>query len=208
MTTLSGTFVSSLKDANPRMSVITSWTTLTWNATLPANTTLQFQVAGSNNPSGPFNFVGPDTTAATFFTTSGGSLSQFNGMRYLKYKAYLSTTDPSLANPLSPEVSSVVNDVTVGYALAPSAANVSIGGRLVTQDGRGIGRAIVSLTNSLGVSRTATTSAFGYFSFEGVEAGESYVLTPTSKTYTFEPSSRILTVQDDLTDLNFIGRSR
>ena len=50
MTTLSGTFVSSLKDINPAMSVIPNWTTLTWSASVPANTTLQFQVAGNNNP--------------------------------------------------------------------------------------------------------------------------------------------------------------
>ena len=31
---------------------------------------VKFQLAGSNNVNGPFTFVGPDGTAATFFTTS------------------------------------------------------------------------------------------------------------------------------------------
>ncbi len=107
MTTPSGTFVSSLKDANPAVGLVPTWPTLSWNATVPANTTLQFQVAASTSDVGPFNFVGPDGTAATFFTTSGASLTQFNGNRYLKYKAYLSTTDST--------VTPTVNDVTVCF---------------------------------------------------------------------------------------------
>ena len=78
---------------------------------VPANTTLRFQVAGSNSAAGPFAFVGPDGTAATFFTTSGASLGQFDGKRYLKYRAYLSTTDST--------VTPTLNDVTVCYTSAP-----------------------------------------------------------------------------------------
>ncbi len=104
---LTGNLVSSTKDANPVVSGTTTWTTLSWSATTPANTSVRFQAAGSNDPDGPFNFVGPDTTSGTFFTTSGASLSQFNGMRYVKYKAYLATTD-SNATP-------TLEDVTICY---------------------------------------------------------------------------------------------
>jgi uncharacterized repeat protein (TIGR01451 family) len=103
----SGNLVSSLKDSNPPVGQTTNWTTLSWNASTPANTAISFQVAGSNSSTGPFTFVGPDNTAGTFFTTSGASLSQFAGYRYLKYKAYLSTTN-SAATP-------TLNDVTVCY---------------------------------------------------------------------------------------------
>ncbi len=72
-----GNLISAVKDAG----ATPMWTTLTWTATTPANTSVKFQVAGSNNLAGPFNFVGPDNTAATFFTTNGASLSQFNGLR-------------------------------------------------------------------------------------------------------------------------------
>ncbi|HKG13027.1 MAG TPA: carboxypeptidase regulatory-like domain-containing protein [Pyrinomonadaceae bacterium] len=88
----SGTLVSSTKDSNPATGSSTSWTTLSWTATTPSGTSVRFQIAGSNSASGPFNFVGPDGTANTYFTTGGSSLGQFNGLRYLKYKAYLSTT--------------------------------------------------------------------------------------------------------------------
>ncbi len=104
----SGNLISSTKDANPAVGATPHWTTLSWTATVPANTNLKFQAAASNSVYGPFNFVGPDGTAATFFTTSGASLSQFDGLRYLQYKAYLSTTN-SAATP-------TLNDVTVCYS--------------------------------------------------------------------------------------------
>jgi hypothetical protein len=103
----SGDFVSSLKDANPAVGSIATWTTLSWTASTPANTTLRFQAAASNDPNGPFSFVGPDSTSGTFFTSSGASLAQFTGFRYLKYRAYLSTTDSA--------VTPTLNDVTVCF---------------------------------------------------------------------------------------------
>ena len=102
----SGTFVSSTKDANPGVGRTATWGTISWNATVPAGTTLQFQAAASNSASGPFTFVGPDGTAATFFT-NGASLAQFNGRRYLKYKAVLTTSNSN--------VTPTIDDVTVCF---------------------------------------------------------------------------------------------
>jgi hypothetical protein len=95
----SGTYVSSVKDADPSAGTTPTWTTLSFNATTPANTAVKFQVAASDSSTGPFDFVGPDGTPDTFFTTSGADLSRFNGFRYLQYKAFLSTTDGA-ATPL------------------------------------------------------------------------------------------------------------
>src|SRR5437763_891628 len=76
----SGTFISSMKDANPALGSTAGWSTLSWNADTAAGTSIQFQAAASNNTAGPFNFVGPDGTASTFFS-NGGSLAQFSGHR-------------------------------------------------------------------------------------------------------------------------------
>ncbi|MEA2203889.1 MAG: hypothetical protein QOE77_665, partial [Blastocatellia bacterium] len=103
----SGTLFSAVKDANPVVGLVPRWLTLSWNATTPANTTVQLQAAASNNVNGPFNFVGPDGTAASFFTVTGASLARFNGFRYLKYQALLSTAD----NIVTPSL----NDVTVCF---------------------------------------------------------------------------------------------
>ena len=125
----SGTFVSSLKDANPAPGGRRTWTTLTFAATTPAGTAVKFQVAASNNAAGPFNFVGPDGTAAPSSPTSGASLSQFNGFRYLKYKAFLSTTNGAV----TPSISSVqvcFNDTaaTSATTLTVSPASGTFGG--------------------------------------------------------------------------------
>jgi len=109
-----GTFVSGVKDGDPGVGNLPNWSTLSWTAVTPANTSLKFQVAGSNNVNGPFSFVGPDGTAATFFTTSGASIAQFNGLRYLEYEALLGTTDTT-ATP-------TVNDVTACFADRPCPA--------------------------------------------------------------------------------------
>ena len=119
----SGDQISEAFDSNPAAGFSSAWNTLSWNATTPANTALQFQAAASNSASGPFNFVGSDGTAATFFTSSGASLSQFNGQRYLKYRAYLSTTDAT--------VTPTLNDVTVCFTdpcIPPPAPTITPGG--------------------------------------------------------------------------------
>ena len=96
-----GNLVSAPKDANQADGTMAGWSTLSWNAATPAGTTVKFQVAGSNNFGGLYTFVGPDGTSASFFTASGASLSQFNGSRYLKYKAYLTTTNTTVTPTLS-----------------------------------------------------------------------------------------------------------
>ncbi|HKP13333.1 MAG TPA: carboxypeptidase regulatory-like domain-containing protein, partial [Blastocatellia bacterium] len=127
---LSGDLASAVKDGNPISGFETKWNTISWTATTPAGTGVKFQVAASTSPTGPFNFVGPDGTAATFFTTSGASLSQFDGKRYLKYKAFLTTTNSNSTPTLS--------DVSVCYTnmQIPTAAKLNSFTATPTRDGR------------------------------------------------------------------------
>jgi len=110
-----GNLISSLKDSSPPAGTTPVWTKLSWDAATPGSTDLQFQVAGSNLPTGPFNFVGPDGTAGTFFRTSGASLDQFSGSRFLRYKALLSNTNPS-ATPALREATVCYDSATVSSA--------------------------------------------------------------------------------------------
>nr|HQU81927.1 choice-of-anchor Q domain-containing protein [Pyrinomonadaceae bacterium] len=57
-------------------------------------------------------------------------------------------------------------------ALTPTAANVSISGRVLTTEGAGLRNAIVYLTDGNGNTRKAQTGSFGNFMFDGIEAGE------------------------------------
>ena len=117
--------MSSVKDANPAAGQTPIWSTLSWNGATPANTSLKFQVASSNNVNGPFNFVGPDGTAATFFTTSPVSLGQFYNFRYLEYEAFLATTDNTVTPTLN-DATLCFNDVdcSVTPAITPTPAQV------------------------------------------------------------------------------------
>ncbi len=89
---------------------------------------------------------------------------------------------------------------------APTAAVVSVGGRVLTQDGRGISNAVVSLIKSDGAVLNASTNSFGYFRFAGVESGQTYVVSIKHKRYIFD--SQAINVNEELTDLIFTANNK
>ncbi len=95
----------------------------------------------------------------------------------------------------------------VEVQLAPTAATVSIGGRVTTMSGRGITNVRLSLTDSNGQVRTTTTTAFGYYRFDDVQAGETYILSATGKHYTFSQPLQVLNVNEETDAVNFIANS-
>lgn len=90
-----------------------------------------------------------------------------------------------------------------GGTCTPTAAGVTVSGRVLTPDGYGLRNAIVSITDSTGITRTARTTTFGYYTFENIAVGGTYVVSVGSKRYTFTP--RTITVNDAVSDLDFIG---
>jgi hypothetical protein len=128
-------------------------------------------------------------------------LSALPSSRYFRFRVTRDTTFFSDPQPLGAAIDGEVEDYV---SLAPSAAAVSISGRVLTADGRGIRSTAVVLTDSLGNSRTAITSSFGYYRFDEVPAGETYVLSVSSKRYQFAP--RVVTVQDEIVNLDFIAQ--
>lgn len=87
---------------------------------------------------------------------------------------------------------------------APTAASVSIGGRVSTPTGRGLMNARVYLTDSSGNTRMILTTSFGYYRFTDVASGETYVLQVASKRYSF--AAQVVSVAEDLTELNFTAQ--
>ncbi len=80
---------------------------------------------------------------------------------------------------------------------------VTVGGRVSTPTGLGLRNAVVAITDSQGVRRTATTSSFGVYSFDNVQTGGTYIIGVSSKRYRF--ASRNLLVNDNLTNVDFVG---
>ncbi len=88
-------------------------------------------------------------------------------------------------------------------ALFPTAANVRVTGRVLSESGRSIYGATVIMTNQSGQERSARSNSFGYFSFEEIEAGQTYTFTAKHKQYQFAP--RILNAEEDITGFNLVA---
>lgn len=102
------------------------------------------------------------------------------------------------------------NGTTDDFAVArylftsPTAASVTIGGRVVNSPRIGIGGAVVTIANSNGtLNKTAITNSFGYYRFEDITVGETYIITVRHKRYSFTP--QVLNVFENCEDVNFTG---
>ncbi|MCY7346654.1 MAG: carboxypeptidase-like regulatory domain-containing protein, partial [Pyrinomonadaceae bacterium] len=87
-------------------------------------------------------------------------------------------------------------------ALAPTAAAVSISGRVITPPDFRLSNTLVTLTDSQGVSRTVLTGKFGSFRFNEVAAGETCILRASSRGYTFAP--QIISPTENISGITFI----
>lgn len=72
----------------------TNFTSLEWEPTSQdPSATLSFQIA-TNNDNATWEYLGPDGTADTYYTVSGTTINLIHdNSRYVRYKAYLSTTN-------------------------------------------------------------------------------------------------------------------
>jgi len=95
-------------------------------------------------------------------------------------------------------------DIGAFEFIAPTAATATIGGRVTAGGRRGVSGAVVRLTDQNGVIRMAPTDFRGYFQFEDVAVGETYILSVFSKQYQYTP--QIISVNENITDLNFTAQ--
>ena|SRR5438445_1528952 len=121
------------------------------------------------------------------------------------------TLDSTLGQPIG-GATSVGGTFEIGSGFwgggLPLAAAVSVSGRVLTPDNRGLRNAIVKITNPndpLFVPRTVTTSSLGNYSFDNIPTGQSYTVRVSSKLFRF--ASRTASVGfDNLTGLDFVGQ--
>lgn len=89
--------------------------------------------------------------------------------------------------------------------LIPTSAHVSVGGRITAASGTSLRGVTVILTDPDGGVRQAVTGSFGYYNFENVRIGQNYVISVRDRRYRFTEPSRIISVTDQLSDVNFIA---
>jgi CSLREA domain-containing protein len=84
------------------------------------------------------------------------------------------------------------------------ASPVTLSGRVLTSDGRGVSNARITLMDSNGTIIYAQTSSFGYYRFVNVPPGTTYTITVSSKRYQFN-SPQVVRIDRDRSDLNFVA---
>jgi subtilisin-like proprotein convertase family protein len=151
-------------------------------------------------PVGPYNepggTIGGTTTLATVFNGTNGDGT---------WKLYIRN---DLGGDLSP--SGVAGQFQGGWGielLAPTAAPVSISGRITDANGYGIGNVIVRLEGGdLLQPVVFQTGPFGYYSFDGLNPGFTYVVSVAAKRHVFADPIRVVTVNDNVSEVNFTAQ--
>jgi len=84
---------------------------------------------------------------------------------------------------------------------APTAATVTVAGRVLDAAGNPLGNVMVIFTDSTNSVQVVRTNAFGYFTFSEMMSGETYLVNLSAKGRQFVP--QVITVRDSLTGLEF-----
>lgn len=87
---------------------------------------------------------------------------------------------------------------------SPSAATVTVAGRVLSSTGRGVAFALIRMVDSSGNVRYTMTNPFGYYRFDEVQPGV-YTFLVTKKGLSFP--ERTVNVIEDTYDLNFTASS-
>ncbi len=114
------------------------------------------------------------------------------------------TDAPTQRIAVDPQANPVALNSSAGLVAitAPTAAGVAVSGRVLVGS-RGLINATIYLTDQTGETKTARTTAFGYFRFDDIPAGQTYIATVVSKRYKFQP--RVVSLTNNLSDLNFVS---
>jgi hypothetical protein len=86
--------------------------------------------------------------------------------------------------------------------LIPTAANVSVGGRVTAEAGSGLRNAVVTLTEADGSTHTTRTGSFGYYRFDDIASGQTVVISVGSKRYQFQ--TQLIAIGDDNLAIDFM----
>lgn len=160
-------------------------------------------VGTANNPGGATcnQVVGANCVAPCTSPSNAGGLS---GMRRQLGNGRFTLVVGGFGNGTTGSYNLYVDVPAAGcaVALAPSAAASEIGGRVLTSNGRGISKVTVSLSGT-GTPMIAKTNPFGYYNFPNLEAGLTYTVSVSAKGYTFANPTRIISLQDAVSDADF-----
>lgn len=121
----------------------------------------------------------------------------------------LDPNDPADAASLRPDGYTNLEAYLNSSNFVPTSAGVSVGGRVMTNKGQAVSRATITLTNtSTGEVRTVLTGTFGYYNFDDVRAGGTYVVTVSGGRYNYPNPTRVVNVGETIADIDFTASER
>lgn len=82
---------------------------------------------------------------------------------------------------------------------------VTIEGRVLTANGRGVPSVELTLTDAVGNTKKTRTSTFGYYRFKGIAVRQTYSLSAKAKRFIFNQPVQVLSINEDTTTINFIA---
>ena len=192
---------------------LTATSTYAPNAPPPQN--IYFQMDTTN---GAFTKAVNQSSTATTLTANATTTTLQPGIHIIYFFAS-DGSDATSINPnrpfennfgklgFVPEASPIIGGINAYLFLvvaAPLAANVSLGGQVLTANGNAVGKVYVSLTDTNGETRTVISNPFGYYNFADVPAGETYIIAARHKRYIFAP--QIVNVSESVSNLNLVAQ--
>jgi hypothetical protein len=166
------------------------------SGTGPVNADVQYSLDGTTFTT--FQTVNPGNGVFAAFNIDLSAVSAIEGQPTVYFRI-LGTGGTGAAGTFR-----IDNFQVQASPAATTAANVSVSGRVTTASGVGIRNARVTLTDQGGVARSALTNSMGYYSFDQLASGQSYVASVTAKGYAFD--QRLVEVFDSMSDVDFTPR--
>ena len=182
-----------------------------WTETLPTNTDIKFQIRTSPDSSTWTEYLGPDGTNSTYFTSNTGTetmpsiFTSGDNDQYIQYKVFLSSTDgvnsPTLSDvtitysdAAPPTLTGVTDGTTYFTSVTPTTANGTAtlngqpynSGTAITQNG----------TYTLTVTNDQNTSTSVTFTL----IVSKIVINPTPQKITTDYNAGIITVSGSATE--------
>ena len=177
-----------------------------------------------SDPNGSFAFTtgsgsfveGPENGTRSV-TVSSGSATVYSWSSQISITAVnVKIGNTSYVYPYAPSATSDSNLATgdhrgishmtfcFGNAIAPTAGEGSVSGRVVDSSGVGIASATMTVVNAAtGETTSVRTNASGYYTVGDLRVGELYMLHIAHKRYKFAEQERVVTLNDSLADIDF-----
>ncbi len=141
-----------------------------------------------------------------FHLPSFNNLIQFSRLRILHLEDGIwinRTTTSNFTSRILCGQTSFLSPFAIADNLAPTAASISVSGRATTANGRGISNARISVTDASGNTRMFLSNSFGYYRFDDLPAGQTYIFQAQSKRYQFINPTQVLSINEEMNEVNF-----